>query len=100
MSFRFKPYRWLWSGVAVNALGNGITPVALAFAVLDLGGSATDLCIVIGLYAQTDKAAVLFGGVLGDRLPRTVMMVASTGIAALSQGLVAASLIGGWSSLT
>ena len=100
MSFRFKPYRWLWSGVAVNALGNGIAPVALAFAVLDLGGSATDLGIVIGLYALADVAAVLFGGVLGDRLPRTVMMVASTGIAALSQGLVAASLIGGWSSLT
>jgi MFS family permease len=100
MSFRFKPYRWLWSGVVVNALGNGIAPVALAFAVLDLGGSATDLGIVIGLYALADVAAVLFGGVLGDRLPRTVVMVASTGIAALSQGLVAASLLGGWSSLT
>jgi MFS family permease len=43
--------------------------------------------------------AVLFGGVLGDRLPRTVMMQGSSAAAAVAQGLVAASLVGGWSSI-
>ena len=96
---RHASYRWLLSGVAVNSLGNGIAPVALAFAVLDLGGDASDLGVVVGLYALADVAAVLFGGVLGDRLPRTVMMQGSSALAAVAQGLVAASLIGGWSSI-
>ncbi len=96
---RHASYRWLLSGVAVNSLGNGIAPVALAFAVLDLGGDASDLGVVVGLYALADVAAVLFGGVLGDRLPRTVMMQGSSALAAVAQGLVAASLVGGWSSI-
>ena len=83
----------------MNSLGNGIAPVALAFAVLDLGGDASDLGVVVGLYALADVAAVLFGGVLGDRLPRTVMMQGSSALAAVAQGLVAASLVGGWSSI-
>jgi MFS family permease len=96
---RHASYRWLLSGVAVNSLGNGIAPVALAFAVLDLGGDASDLGVVVGLYALADVASVLFGGVLGDRLPRTVMMQGSSALAAVAQGLVAASLVGGWSSI-
>jgi MFS family permease len=96
---RHAPFRWLLTGVTVNNLGNGIAPVALAFAVLDLGGDATDLGIVVGLYALADVAAVLFGGVLGDRLPRTVMMQGSSASAAVAQAVAAASLIGGWGSI-
>lgn len=87
------PFRWLVLGSTVNRLGDGIAPVAFAFAVLDLGGSATQLGAVIALYALADVAAVLFGGVLGDRLPRRVMMEASNAGAALSQGIAAAALI-------
>ncbi len=96
---RHSPFRWLLSGVGVSSLGNGIAPIALAFAVLDLGGGASELGLVVGLYALADVSAVLFGGVLGDRLPRTVMMQGSSALAAVAQGLVAASLIGGWSSI-
>jgi MFS family permease len=96
---RHAPFRWLVTGTTINLLGSGIAPVALAFAVLDLGGGATELGLVVGLYALADVAAVLFGGVLGDRLPRTVMMRGSAAAAAVVQGIVAASLIGGWSSI-
>ncbi|RLV50676.1 MFS transporter [Nocardioides mangrovicus] len=96
---RHPAFRRLVAGASVSSLGSGVAPVALAFAVLDLGGDATDLGIVVGLYALADVAAVVFGGVLGDRLPRTVMMVGSSALAAVSQGVAAASLIGGWSSL-
>ncbi len=96
---RHAPYRWLLTGVTVNSLGNGIAPIALAFAVLDLGGDASELGLVVGLYALADVGAVLFGGVLGDRLPRTVMMQGSSMFAAVAQAVVAASLIGGWSSI-
>src|SRR4051794_13734904 len=97
---RYAPFRWLVTGSTVNLLGSGIAPVALAFAVLDLGGDATDLGIVVGLYALADVAAVLFGGVLGDRLPRAVMLQGTSAAAAVVQGLVALSLVGGWSSIS
>jgi len=96
---RHPAYRALFVGQTVNNLGNGIAPVALAFAVLDLGGDATDLGLVVGLYALADVVAVLFGGVLGDRVSRRVMMMGSTAAAAVVQGVAAASLIGGWSSM-
>jgi len=96
---RHAPFRWLVSGTTINLLGSGIAPVALAFAVLDLGGGAAELGLVVGLYALADVGAVLFGGVLGDRLPRTVMLQGSSAAAAVVQGLVAASLIAGWSSI-
>jgi MFS family permease len=96
---RHAPFRWLVTGTTVNLLGSGIAPVALAFAVLDLGGGASELGLVVGLYALADVGAVLFGGVLGDRLPRTVMMQGTAAAAALVQGTVALSLIGDWSSI-
>lgn len=98
-ALRHPAFRWLLTGVTVNSLGNGIAPIALAFAVLDLGGDAKDLGIVVGLYALADVTAVLFGGVLGDRVSRRTMMRLSTSGAAVAQGVVAASLIGGWSNL-
>src|SRR3954451_19644991 len=96
---RHAPFRWLVTGATINLLGSGIAPVALAFAVLDLGGGASELGLVVGLYALADVGAMLFGGVLGDRLPRTVMLQGSAAAAAVARGLVALSLIGGWSSI-
>jgi MFS family permease len=96
---RHQPFRWLLAGTTVNSLGNSIAPVAIAFAVLDLGGSPTDLGLVVGAYALADVVAVLWGGVLGDRLPRTVMMRGANASAAGVQALVALSLLGGWGSL-
>lgn len=87
------------AGTTVKNLGNGIAPVALAFAVIDLGGSATELGLVIGLYALAEVVAIIYGGVLGDRLPRTVMIQGTTAAAALVQGVAATSLVGGWSSI-
>lgn len=94
-----SPYRWLVLGGAVTRFGNGIAPVALAFGVLDLGGSARDLSIVIAMYALADVITVLFGGVLGDRLPRQFVMVGTAVLAAIVQATAAASLIGGWATI-
>ncbi len=94
-----RPFRWLLAGASVNSLGNGIAPVALAFAVLDLGGDASDLGIVVGLYALADVLAVMFGGVLGDRLSRRTMMETAMAGAAVAQGVTAWALITGRASL-
>jgi len=94
------PYRFLVSGTTVNSLGNAITPVALAFGVLELGGSASQLGLVVAAYALAEVVTLMFGGVLGDRLPRQLLMQGSSAGAALTQGVIAAALIGGWASVT
>lgn len=96
---RHASYRWLLIGTAVNTLGNSIAPVAIAFAVLDVGGTATQLGLVVAAYALADVAAVLGGGVLGDRLPRQAMMRTANTAAALVQALLAVSLIQGWATV-
>jgi MFS family permease len=96
---RHRDYRWLVTGATVSSLGGSIAPVALAFAVLDLGGSATDLGLVVAAYAMAEVVTVLFGGVLGDRLPRQLMMQGSSAAGFLTQGVVAVALIGGWASI-
>lgn len=90
---RYRDFRLLLAGGSINSLGNGIAPVALAFAVLDLGGDAAELGLVVGLYALTDVVVTLFGGVAGDRFSRRLMMAGSMLVAALLQAGAALSLL-------
>lgn len=96
---RHHNFRVLVTGTTTSTLGNTITPVALAFAVLDLGGSATDLGLVVAAFALAEVVTVLFGGVLGDRVPRQLMLEGSAAACALTQAAVAALLIGGWATI-
>lgn len=86
-------FRHLVAGVAVDGLGSAMTPVALAFAVLDLGGSATQLGLVVAAFAAAEVVTILYGGVLGDRLPRQLLMQGSCAATALTQAACATVLI-------
>ena len=88
-------FRLLFIGQAVSALGDRITPVALAFAVLDLTGSTTDLGLVLAAATLPMLASLLAGGVWADRVPRQKIMLASDGVRALAQGTSAALLLSG-----
>lgn len=70
-------------------------PVALAFSVLDLTGSAGSLGVVLAAQTIPLVVFVLFGGVWADRLPRRRVMIASDLVRALTQGLCAALLLTG-----
>ena len=96
---RSRNFRLLVTGTATSSLGNSVTPVALAFAVLDLGWSASELGLVVGAFALADVLTALFGGVLGDRVSRQLLMEGSAAACALTQGLVAVLLIGGWATV-
>jgi MFS family permease len=97
---RHRNFRLLVAGTTTTGLGNTITPIALAFAVLDLGGSAADLGLVIAAFALAEVVTLLFGGVLGDRVPRQLMMQGSAAACVLTQASVAALLIGGWATIS
>lgn len=90
---RHRDFRLLVTGASVSAFGNAITPVALAFAVLDLGGSASDLGLVVAAFAGAEVVTTLLGGVLGDRVSRKLMMEGSAAASAVVQVVVALTLI-------
>ena len=76
-------------------VADGITPVALTFAVLGLTGSATDLGLVLAAQSLPLAALALVGGVWADRLPRAALMVASDLIRAAVQITGAVLLLSG-----
>ena len=94
-----RDFRALVGGVAVSALGSAMTPVALAFAVLHLGGSATQLGLVVAAFSAAEVVTILYGGVLGDRMPRQLLMQGSSAATALSQAVCAAVLVTGHGSI-
>jgi MFS family permease len=90
---RHPAFRLLLTGRTISALGNSFAPIALAFAVLDLTGSATDLGLVVGTRTLVNVLFLLFGGVLADRLPRHLLMVGSALAATVTQGAIAALVL-------
>ncbi|GIM89789.1 MFS transporter [Paractinoplanes toevensis] len=95
LPLRYGPFRLLVTGRTVSMLGNAIAPIALAFAVLDLTGSARDLGLVVGARSLTNVLFLLVGGVVADRLPRNLVMVISSVVAAATQASVAATVLTG-----
>jgi MFS family permease len=75
-ALRHRNFRLLFAGRAISFFGTNVVPVALAFAVLDLG-SASDLGLVLGARTLAQIAALLAGGVFGDRLPRKLVLIGS-----------------------
>ena len=86
---RHRAFRMLAIGGLVSMVGNGIAPIALAFAVLDLTGSVTSLGLVVGARSVASVVFLLLGGVLADRLPRRAVMVGSAALSGASQLAVA-----------
>ena len=94
-AFHFSSFRYLFFGRLLTVLGNGIAPIALAFAVLDIGGSATELGLVVAARSVFNVAFLLIGGVLADRYSRSRVLVCSSLVAALAQGIVAWQVLDG-----
>ncbi len=90
---REREFRLLFIGRGTAVLGNAIAPVALAFAVLEITGSKTDLGLVLAARSLPQVVFLLVGGIWADRLPRHHVMVASDLISGASQAAVAALLI-------
>jgi MFS family permease len=96
---RHAPFRWLVAGRTISMLGSAIAPIALAFAVLDLTGSVRDLGLVVGARSMASVVFLLAGGVIADRFPRQLVMVATSMLAAVTQGLAAAAVLTGTATI-
>ncbi len=82
---RHRAFRALTLGRSLTFFGNSMAPVVLAFAVLDLGGSAVDVGLVVGARSVSSVLLLLFGGLLADRLPRALVLQGAAASAALVQ---------------
>ncbi|MFB9695168.1 MFS transporter [Amorphoplanes digitatis] len=92
-ALREKNFRRLFLAQTASALGNALVPVAIAFAVLDLTDSPTALGIVLGTRAATQLLFILAGGVIADRFPRRVVMIAADGVRCLTGAAVGMLLL-------
>jgi MFS family permease len=90
-----RPFRLLWLGRTGSAIGDSLIPVALAFAVLQIGGGATGLGLVLAAYTVGRASFIVIGGVWADRLPRRVVMIAADLTRFGTQAATAALLLGG-----
>lgn len=77
-----RNFRLLWLGQTGSTFGDGLSFVAIAFAVLQIGGTATDLGLVFAAYSLPNVVFLLAGGVWADRLPRNLVMIGSDAVRA------------------
>ena len=71
----YKGYRLFWFSNAIFVLGASAFPIALAVAVLDAGGTATSLGLILGARVLSGVVFAPFAGVWADRLPRKNVMI-------------------------
>ena len=92
-ALRSRNFRLLFAGQAVSQIGDALFPVALAFAVLDLGGTPAQLGLVLAAQGLPLAVLILAAGVWADRLPRQLIMFVSDVGRGLAQAAVAVLLL-------
>ncbi|HET8949659.1 MAG TPA: MFS transporter [Solirubrobacteraceae bacterium] len=88
-------FRRLLGAAAVSWFGDRMVTIALAFAVLEIGGSATAIGLVLAVRTGALLVSLLFGGVVADRVPRRAVMIGADLSRVVTQGLLAALVIAG-----
>ena len=92
-----KGFTMLASSRFISNVGNGMSPIALAYGVLSIPGStAGDLSLVMSARYFPMVAFMLFGGVFADRFQRNRIVGGSDVIGSFMAATSAITLIGGF----
>jgi hypothetical protein len=92
MVLRERNFRRFYAGYVTSLLGTSMSSVAVAFAVLDSGGTAADLGYVFAAGIVPQVAFMLGGGVIADRFGRRRAMLTADAARCCAQGAFAAAL--------
>jgi len=92
-TLRHRPFRLLFLAQCASFLGDAIFIIAIAFAVIEISGSAAVLGGVLASGSALLVASFLVSGVWADRLPRVRVMVVSDVIRLGTQGTLAVLLL-------
>ena len=90
-----RNFRLLIFGQGASYVGDGMVPVAISFAVLDLTGSVADIGFVFAARLVPLACFLLIGGVAADRFPRRTVMVLADVVRFVGQGALATLLLSG-----
>jgi MFS family permease len=90
-----RPYRLLWTGRTTSSVGDAMMTIALAFAVIETGGGASALGLVLASGTIARVAFILVGGVWADRLPRRLVMLTCDVVRAVVDVFIAVALLTG-----
>ena len=85
----YKGYRLFWFSTTIFVLGASAFPIALAVTVLDAGGTATSLGLILGARLLSGVLFAPFAGVWSDRLPRKQVMI----VADLSRAVIVFAMV-------
>jgi hypothetical protein len=89
-----RDFRCFYVGYSASLLGTAMASVAIAFAVLGNGGTATDLGVVFAANIVPMIAFMLGGGAIADRLGRRPVMLAADVARCAAQGILAVAQVG------
>lgn len=88
-----RDFAWFFASRSSDTLGMMMAGVALAFAVLETDDSATALGQVLAAHNIPLVVLLLLGGVIADRVPRTLLIQVSNVGAGVSQAVLALLVI-------
>jgi MFS family permease len=80
-----RNFRLLFSSTTISGVGDGISNVALAFAVLEVSNSPIALGLVLAARQVANAGIVLAAGVWADRLPRHVILLVAAVVMGAAQ---------------
>jgi MFS family permease len=87
--FSYRDYRRFFLSSLIFVIGSAAFPIALAISILDNGGTASDLGLILASRVLAGTLFMLVGGVWADRLPRKWVMIGADTF----RGLLALSLV-------
>jgi MFS family permease len=90
-----RNFRLLFTSSTISGLGDGVSIIALVFAVLQVSDSAVALGLVLAARQIADAAIVLAAGVWADRLPRHLVLIAVAAVQGVAQALTGGLVISG-----
>lgn len=94
-----RNFRRFYLGHSLSLLGSGMERIAVAFAVLETGGSASDLGLVIASGVVVNVVCLLAGGVVADRFGRRGVMLVSDSLRFVAEGTFATLVLLGHAPL-
>src|SRR5579884_3932766 len=92
---KVRNFNLLFGGQTISVIGDALYKVALPWLILNTGGSAQELGVVLAVYGVPRALCMLAGGWLSDRLrPRRLMLLADA-VRLLLVALLALIAMGG-----
>src|SRR4029079_18286168 len=94
-----RNFRYLFASSTISGLGDGISVVALVFALLQVSASPIALWLVLAARQVADAAIVLAAGVWADRLPRHLVLIAVATVQCIVQAITGGLVITGGATI-